>query len=100
MVAGGVVSRTAGKQIFSRMVATGDPPDAIARREGLEQVSDDGALVAWVDQVLAENPSEAARFLGGETRLIGVLVGQVMRKSKGAADPKRVNQLLNERAGK
>jgi len=100
MVAGGVVSRTAAKQIFARMAATGDPPDAIARREGLEQVSDDGALVAWVDQVLAENPNEAARFLGGETRLIGVLVGQVMRKSKGAADPKRVNQLLNERAGK
>jgi len=100
MVAGGVVSRTAAKQIFARMVATGDPPAAIARRERLEQVSDDGALVAWVDQVLAENPSEAARFLGGETRLIGVLVGQVMRKSKGAADPKRVNQLLNERAGK
>src|SRR5512146_596906 len=100
MVAGGVVSRTAAKQIFARMVATGDPPDAIARREGLEQVRDGRALVAWVDQVLAENPDEAARFLGGETRLIGVLVGQVMRKSKGAADPRRVNQLLNERAGK
>ena len=100
MVAEGVVSRTAAKQIFARMVATGDPPDAIARREGLKQVSDDGALAAWVDEVFAENPGEAARFLGGETRLIGVLVGQVMRKSKGAADPKRVNQLLTERIGK
>ncbi|HSQ28504.1 MAG TPA: Asp-tRNA(Asn)/Glu-tRNA(Gln) amidotransferase subunit GatB [Gemmatimonadaceae bacterium] len=100
MVGEGAVSRTAAKQIFTRMVATGDSPDAIARREGLKQVSDDGALVAWVDQVLAENPGEAARFLGGEMRLIGVLVGQVMRKSKGAADPKRVNQLLTERVGR
>ena len=96
----GVVSRTAAKQIFARMVVTGDAPAVIAEREGLRQITDDGALATWVDEVLAENPKEAARFLGGESRLIGVLVGQVMRKSKGSADPKRVNQMLAERAGK
>ena len=100
MVRDGVVSRTAAKQIFARMVDTGDPPARIAERDGLRQISDDGTLARWVDEVLAENPGEAARFLGGEARLIGVLVGQVMRKSKGSADPKRVNQLLAERAGK
>ena len=96
----GVVSRTAAKQIFARMVVTGDPPAAIADREGLRQITDDDALATWVDEVLAEHPNEAARFLGGESRLIGVLVGQVMRKSKGSADPKRVNQMLAERAGR
>jgi aspartyl-tRNA(Asn)/glutamyl-tRNA(Gln) amidotransferase subunit B len=100
MIRDGVVSRTAAKQIFSRMVATGDPPAAIAEREGLRQITDDAALAAWVDQVLAEHPNEAMRFLAGESRLIGVLVGQVMKKSKGSADPKRVNQMLAERAGK
>ena len=100
LVHGGTVSRTAAKQVFARMVATGDPPALIAEREGLRQVSDDGTLARWVDEVLAENPGEAARFLGGETRLIGVLVGRVMKKSKGSADPKRVNQMLAERAGR
>lgn len=100
MVRDGAVSRTAAKQIFARMVATGDPPDTIAEREGLRQISDDGTLAKWVDEVLAENPREAERFLAGESRLVGVLVGQVMKKSKGSADPKRVNQLLVARAGK
>jgi aspartyl-tRNA(Asn)/glutamyl-tRNA(Gln) amidotransferase subunit B len=100
MVHNGSVSRTAAKQIFARMVVTGDPPATIAEREGLRQISDDGTLAKWVDEVLADNPKEAARFLAGETRLIGVLVGQVMKKSKGGADPKRVNQMLAARAGK
>ena len=100
MVHEGVVSRSAAKQIFARMVTTGDPPATIVDREGLRQISDDGTLARWVDEVLAEHPEESARFLGGETRLIGVLVGQVMKKSKGSADPKRVNQMLAERAGK
>jgi aspartyl-tRNA(Asn)/glutamyl-tRNA(Gln) amidotransferase subunit B len=99
LVRDGVVSHTAGKQIFATMAATGDRPAQIAEREGLLKVTDESALVAWVDAVLAEHPDEAARYLGGEKRLQGVLVGQVMKKSKGSADPKRVNQLLAERAG-
>jgi aspartyl-tRNA(Asn)/glutamyl-tRNA(Gln) amidotransferase subunit B len=81
------------------MVATGDPPAKIADRERLLKVSDDSRLRDWVDQVLAEYPNEAQRFLAGEKRLQGVLVGFVMKKSGGSADPKRVNQLLAERAG-
>jgi Asp-tRNA(Asn)/Glu-tRNA(Gln) amidotransferase B subunit len=71
----------------------------LARREGLLQVRDDDALSAWIDAVLAEHPAEAARFLAGERKLLGVLVGLVMRKSGGAADPRRVNQQLSARAG-
>jgi Glu-tRNA(Gln) amidotransferase subunit E-like FAD-binding protein len=89
-----VVSRTAAKQIFATMVRTGDSADAIATRDGLLKVSDDAALARWIDEALAEHPGEAQRYLGGERRLQGVLVGFVMKKSNGSADPKRVNQLL------
>jgi aspartyl-tRNA(Asn)/glutamyl-tRNA(Gln) amidotransferase subunit B len=99
METSGTVSNTAARQIFARMVETGDPPDHIAQREGLLQESDTGALGAWVDEVLAENPTEAQRFRAGEKKLLGVFVGQVMKKSKGRADPRKVSQLLLERTG-
>jgi aspartyl-tRNA(Asn)/glutamyl-tRNA(Gln) amidotransferase subunit B len=94
----GAVSNTAAKQIFGILEEQGGDPGTIAAREGLLQVSDDSALVAWIDEVIADMPAEAARFLAGEKKLQGVLVGAVMKKSKGSADPKRVNQLLGERA--
>jgi aspartyl-tRNA(Asn)/glutamyl-tRNA(Gln) amidotransferase subunit B len=99
LVRDGVVSHTAAKQIFGVMVKSGDRPARIAERDGLLQVTDDSALVAWIDDVFAEHAAEAQRFVGGERRLQGVLVGHVMKKSKGSADPKRVNQLLSARIG-
>jgi aspartyl-tRNA(Asn)/glutamyl-tRNA(Gln) amidotransferase subunit B len=93
----GDVSNTAARQIFTMMEREPAEPLAIATREGLLKVSDDSALVAWIDEVFAESPTEAARFMAGERKLQGVLVGQVMKKSKGAADPKKVNQLLAAR---
>ncbi|MGH7649071.1 MAG: Asp-tRNA(Asn)/Glu-tRNA(Gln) amidotransferase subunit GatB, partial [Gemmatimonadaceae bacterium] len=71
----------------------------VADREGLVQVRDADELARWVDEVLTEHPAEAERFRGGEKKLLGVLVGFVMKKSKGRADPRQVNQLLSERAG-
>ncbi|HEX7977853.1 MAG TPA: Asp-tRNA(Asn)/Glu-tRNA(Gln) amidotransferase subunit GatB [Gemmatimonadaceae bacterium] len=97
LVRDGIVSHTAGKQIFSHMVATGDQPAQIAEREGLVKVDDDSQLSAWLDEVIAENPNEAERFRNGEKKLQGVLVGAVMRKSKGRADPRKLNQLLTTR---
>lgn len=99
LVRDGIVSHTAAKQVFLVMVQTGDPPASIAEREGLVKVSDDAALSGWIDEVFAEHPAEAQRFTAGERRLQGVLVGHVMKKSKGSADPKRVNQLLAARLG-
>jgi aspartyl-tRNA(Asn)/glutamyl-tRNA(Gln) amidotransferase subunit B len=97
LVRDGVVSHTAAKQIFSQMVVTGDPPAQIAEREGLVKVDDDAQLAAWLDEVIAENPSEAERYRNGEKRLQGVLIGAVMKKSKGRADPRKLNQLLTTR---
>jgi aspartyl-tRNA(Asn)/glutamyl-tRNA(Gln) amidotransferase subunit B len=94
----GDVSNTAARQIFAVMEREPAGPLEIATRDGLLLVSDDSALVAWIDEVFAESPTEAARFIAGERKLQGVLVGQVMKKSKGAADPRKVNQLLAARA--
>jgi aspartyl-tRNA(Asn)/glutamyl-tRNA(Gln) amidotransferase subunit B len=97
LVRDGIVSHTAAKQIFARMVATGDPPAQIAEREGLVKIGDDAQLAAWLDEVITENPSEAERFRNGEKKLQGVLIGAVMKKSKGRADPRKLNQLLAAR---
>jgi aspartyl-tRNA(Asn)/glutamyl-tRNA(Gln) amidotransferase subunit B len=99
MVRDRAVSHTAAKQIFLVMATDGGAPADIARREGLLQVSDDSALQRWLDEVIAENPREAERFAAGEKKLQGVLIGAVMKKSKGSADPKKVGQLLAERFG-
>ena len=99
LVARGAVSNTAAKTIFATMHRDAADPAAIAARDGLLQVGDDDALRAWIDEVWAEHPEEAARFAAGERRLQGVLVGHVMRKSGGRADPRKVNQLLAGRSG-
>ncbi len=87
LIKGGGLSNTAAKTVFATMLKDGGAPGAIAERDGLLQVGDDSALIAWIDEVWAEHPDEAARYAGGERKLQGVLVGFVMRKSKGRADP-------------
>lgn len=99
LVRDGTISNTAAKRVFAEMVHTGKPAAQVAADEGLVQVGDEGAIARWVDEVLQEHPEEAARYLAGEKKLQGVLVGFVMKKSKGSADPKRVNQLLSSRGG-
>ena len=99
MVRDGVLSGTAAKRVFATMAERGERAPAIAQREGLLQVRDDAALLEWIDDVLAEHPQEASRCANGERKLLGVLVGFVMKKSGGRADPKRVNQLLAQRLG-
>jgi aspartyl-tRNA(Asn)/glutamyl-tRNA(Gln) amidotransferase subunit B len=99
LVRDGVVSHTAAKQVFARMVLSGDPPAQIAEREGLIKVDDDALLAGWIDDVIAEMPDEAERFRKGEKRLQGVLIGAAMKKSKGRADPRKLNQLLDTRLG-
>jgi aspartyl-tRNA(Asn)/glutamyl-tRNA(Gln) amidotransferase subunit B len=99
LVRDGMLSGTAAKRVFAIMTERGERASQIAAREGLVQVRDDVSLVDWIDQVLAEHPGEAERCARGERKLLGVLVGFVMKKSGGRADPKRVNQLLAQRLG-
>jgi aspartyl-tRNA(Asn)/glutamyl-tRNA(Gln) amidotransferase subunit B len=99
LVRDGLVSHAAGKKIFAIMLETGKPAAQVANDESLLQVGDDSALIGWIDEVFAEHPEESKRYLAGERKLQGVLVGFVMKKSAGKADPKRLNQLLMSRLG-
>jgi aspartyl-tRNA(Asn)/glutamyl-tRNA(Gln) amidotransferase subunit B len=97
MIRDELISHAAAKRVFALMAENGKPPAQIAHEEGLLKVGDDAALTTWIDEALAEHPDEAKRYLGGEKKLQGVLVGFIMKKSGGRADPKRVNQLLASR---
>jgi aspartyl-tRNA(Asn)/glutamyl-tRNA(Gln) amidotransferase subunit B len=97
LVRDGIVTLTSAKRIFVLMVASGDRPAQIAERDGLIRVDDDSQLEAWLDEVIAEMPSEVQRYRDGEKRLQGVLIGAAMKKSKGRADAKKLSQLLVER---
>jgi aspartyl-tRNA(Asn)/glutamyl-tRNA(Gln) amidotransferase subunit B len=100
LVRDGVVSHQAAKRVYTELAQRpGEDPRASADRLGLVQVSDQGALASWVDEVLAAHPAEVARFKGGETKLMGFFVGQVMKRSKGKADPKGVQPVLQEKLG-
>jgi aspartyl-tRNA(Asn)/glutamyl-tRNA(Gln) amidotransferase subunit B len=99
LVNDGLLSHAAGKQVFAMMVESGKPAAQIAHDSGLLQVGDDSALDGWIDEVLTEHPEEGKRYFAGEKKLQGVLVGFVMKKSSGKADPKKVNQLLASRGG-
>jgi aspartyl-tRNA(Asn)/glutamyl-tRNA(Gln) amidotransferase subunit B len=98
LIRDGLVSHAAGKKIFSVMLETGKPAAQVAHDESLLKVGDDSAITGWIDEVMRDHPEEAGRYIAGEKKLQGVLVGFVMKKSGGKADPKRVNQLLVSRA--
>jgi aspartyl-tRNA(Asn)/glutamyl-tRNA(Gln) amidotransferase subunit B len=98
LVRDGTVSHAAATRVFALAAESGERPLDIAKREGLIQERNEDALAGWVDQVFAENLDVATRFRAGDKKLQGVLVGLVMKASKGRADPKAVNQLLSARA--
>jgi aspartyl-tRNA(Asn)/glutamyl-tRNA(Gln) amidotransferase subunit B len=93
----GELSGKLAKEIFPKMYSTGDAPSVIAEREGLKQISDSGALEKIVDEVLAANPKQVEQYKGGKTTVIGFLVGQVMKLSRGQANPATVNAILAEK---
>jgi aspartyl-tRNA(Asn)/glutamyl-tRNA(Gln) amidotransferase subunit B len=98
LVRDNVVSHQAAKRIYGELAQSAlEEPKAVAERLGLVQVSDQGALAGWVDEVLAAHPAEVARYRGGEAKLMGFFVGQVMKRSRGKADPKGVQPVLQEK---
>jgi len=97
LIASGEISGKLAKDIFPKMYAGKESPKAIVEREGLRQISDSGALGSIVDQVIAESPKQVEQYKSGKTTVIGYLVGQVMKLSRGQANPQAVNDLLREK---
>ena len=93
----GKITGKIAKEVFSRMYISAKGPEAIIEEEGLVQISDRDELGAVVDQVISAHPKEVVTFQSGKRGLIGFFVGQVMRKTRGRADPKLVNELLQKR---
>ncbi|HVO98139.1 MAG TPA: Asp-tRNA(Asn)/Glu-tRNA(Gln) amidotransferase subunit GatB [Bryobacteraceae bacterium] len=94
MISEGKINGKIAKDILPKMLETGESAETIAKHEGLEQISDSGALEKLVDGVIAANPKQVEQYRGGKTTVIGFLVGQVMKASRGQADPAAVNALL------
>ena len=90
----GTLSGKLAKQVFDAMWQTGEAADIIIEQRGLKQVSDLGAIEPLIDQVLAANPDQVAEFRSGKDKLLGFFVGQVMKASKGKANPAALNELL------
>ncbi len=95
----GELSGKLAKEIFPKMFATGEAPAIIMDREGLRQISDTGALEKIVEEVIAASPKQVEQYRGGKTQVIGFLVGQVMKASRGQANPGTVNELLKKKLG-
>ncbi len=92
----GVISNTAAKQVMEEMTKTGDAPTDIIERLGLKQVNDENAILDIIHTAFEANPQSIADYKGGKDRAVGFLVGQVMRLSKGKANPAAVNKLIVE----
>ncbi|MHB1652691.1 MAG: Asp-tRNA(Asn)/Glu-tRNA(Gln) amidotransferase subunit GatB [Desulfitobacteriaceae bacterium] len=93
----GTLSGKIAKGVIEEMYASGKDPTVVIREKGLAQISDEGALATIVDQVLTANPQSVEDFRAGKERAIGFLVGQVMKATKGQANPGLVNKLLKEK---
>ncbi|MDR2991101.1 MAG: Asp-tRNA(Asn)/Glu-tRNA(Gln) amidotransferase subunit GatB [Burkholderiaceae bacterium] len=97
-IAGGAISNAAARQVFDALWAgEGQDVDAVIAAKGLQQMNDAGALEKIVDEVVAANPDNVAQFKAGKDKAFNALVGQVMKASKGRANPQQVNALLKAR---
>jgi aspartyl-tRNA(Asn)/glutamyl-tRNA(Gln) amidotransferase subunit B len=99
LIDAGTISGRIAKDVFERMWATGGEALAIVEREGLTQLSDDTALEAVVAEVVARSPDQAASYRGGKAAALGWFVGQVMKRTGGRANPRRVDALLRKSLG-
>ncbi len=94
LVEEGTINAPAGREVLAELVARGGEPAAIVEARGLQQIDDDSALQAMVEEVIAAHPSECRAYQDGKKGLLGFFVGQVMKKSRGKANPQRVQALL------
>jgi aspartyl-tRNA(Asn)/glutamyl-tRNA(Gln) amidotransferase subunit B len=97
MVKAAAISAGTAKEVFEAMVSTGKPAATIVQERGLAQISDAGAIGKLVDEVIAAHPEQVAAIRAGKEQVLGFLVGQIMKATRGQANPKLVNELLRER---
>ena len=97
MVDDGALSSTMAKTVFEKMFETGRSADDIARDEGLTQISDADAVSAAVERAISDNPEPVQDYLGGKQQAMGFLVGQVMKATRGQANPRMASQLVREK---
>jgi aspartyl-tRNA(Asn)/glutamyl-tRNA(Gln) amidotransferase subunit B len=97
MLKAGTINQPVAKETFGVMWKTGRPPQEIVEAGGLKQISDAGALAGVVSQVIAENPDAVANFRAGKETILRFLIGQVMKATRGKANPQLAEQLLQER---
>ena len=92
----GKISSKQGKEIFNIIIETNEDPEAIAKAKGMVQESDEGLIMEYINEVLRDNPQAIATYKSGRDNILGFLVGQVMKKSKGKANPAITSKLLKE----
>jgi aspartyl-tRNA(Asn)/glutamyl-tRNA(Gln) amidotransferase subunit B len=97
MVDEDVISGKIAKTVFEEMYATGKAPEVVVEEKGLRQVTDRGEISRIIDGVLSEHPQEIEQYRGGKEKVLGFFVGQVMKQSRGKANPKVVNEILREK---
>lgn len=97
LIDNGTISGKIAKTVFEEMYRTGKSADEVVREKGLTQISDESALEKAVDEVIAKHPAEVERFRGGDEKLIGFFVGQVMKATRGKANPQMVNEILKKK---
>ena len=93
------ISNNIGKQIIIDMLKDGTSAAKIVEERGLSQITDESAIQAIVEKVIAANPNQVEAYRGGKTQLLGFFVGQVMKETKGRANPKAVNELVKKALG-
>lgn len=96
LINNGTITGTIAKKVFKDMFETGDDPEKIVKEKGMVQISDENAIRDIVNKVLDENPQSVEDFKNGKTKAMGFVVGQVMKASKGKANPQLVNKLVEE----
>ncbi len=94
LIDSGEISGKIAKSVFEEMVNTGKTPVQIVDEQGLKQISDEGPIIAAVEQVIAANPEKVAEYRSGKDKLFGFFVGQAMKATQGKANPQKLNELL------
>ena len=100
LVEKGTISGKIAKQVFEEMIATGKSADDIVKAKGLVQISDEGELQGIIRQILADNQPQVEQYKGGKEQVFGFFVGQVMKATRGKANPQVVNELLKTELSK